>query len=270
MGVLPAASDATGRVRQAARRAVRYAGHAGHAALDLVYPPRCPVTDEAVTAHGTFAAAAWARASLLAPPWCAGCGLPFAPTDAVAALCVPCASPARFRSALTGPGRLDGFRAALRYDDASAPMILSLKYGDRHDLVPGLARLLARAADEVLAAGAVIVPVPLHRARLRTRRYNQAALLAQALGGQTGHAVAPLALRRTKRTPPQKGLSPAGRRRNVAGAFAARGPAPDRVLLVDDVATSGATLLGCAGAMRRAGAQEVAAVALARVIHAQA
>ena len=254
-----------GGLRQAAGRAAR---RAGRTALDLVYPPRCPVTNEAVTAHGAFAAAAWARATLLAPPWCAGCGLPFAPTDAVASLCAPCAAPARFRSALTGPGRLDGFRAALRYDDASAPMVLSLKYGDRHDLVPGLARLLARASDEILAEGTVIVPVPLHPARLRARRFNQAALLGQALARQTGCRTAPLALRRVKATPPQKGLSPSGRRRNVAGAFEARGAAPSRVLLVDDVATSGATLLGCARALRRAGAETVTAVTLARVIRA--
>ena len=234
--------------------------------LDLVYPPRCPITDEAVTAHGAFAPAAWGRASLLSAPWCQACGLPFAPTDAAAALCVPCAAPARYRSALTGPGRLSGLRAALAYDDACAPVILGLKYGDRHDVVPALARLLARAGEDVLAEGAVLVPVPLHPRRLRARRFNQAAVLARALGRLTGHAVAPMALRRVKPTAPQKGMSPAARARNVAGAFVARGAAPERAVLIDDVLTSGATLLGCARALRRAGTREVSAVTLARVV----
>ena len=253
-----------------AATALRQAGRVGWArVLDLVYPPRCPVTDEAVTAHGAFAPAAWGRASLLSAPWCRACGLPLAPTDAVAALCVACAAPGRYRSALTGPGKLDALRAALRYDDACAPMILALKYADRHDVVPALARLLARAGDEVLREGAVLVPVPLHPRRLRTRRFNQAALLAQALGRLTGHATTPMALRRVKPTPPQKGMSPAARRRNVAGAFAARGAVPERAVLIDDVLTSGATLLGCARALRRAGAREVSALTLARVIRAQ-
>ena len=256
-------SGAAARLRQAGGTAL---GAGWARALDLVYPPRCPITDEAVTRHGAFAPAAWAQATLLAPPWCSACGLPFGPSDAVATLCVPCAAPTRFRSALTGPGKLDALRAAMAYDEASAPMILGLKYGDRQDVAPALARLLDRAGEEVLTDGAILVPVPLHPRRLRARRFNQAAVLAQNLARLSGHAAAPMALRRVKPTPPQKGMSPAARRRNVAGAFTARGPAPERVVLIDDVLTSGATLLGCARALRRAGARHVSALTLARVV----
>ena len=237
--------------------------------LDLVYPPRCPVTDEAVGRHGAFSAAAWARARMISAPQCEACGLPFALADLAVPLCGPCAAPERFAGALTGPGRLGQARSALAYDDAAARLVMALKYGDRHDQVPALARLMAVAGDVLLEGDAVLVPVPLHRRRLAARRFNQSALLSGAIARATRHPHAPRALTRTKATPKQKGLSPAGRRRNVAGAFAVRDAAAvrgRRCVLIDDVLTSGATLIACARALRRAGASGVDALTLARVI----
>lgn len=220
-----------------------------------------------MTSHGAFSAAAWARAEMIAPPWCDACGLPFALTDPAAPLCMACAATTGFPGRLTGKGRLDRLRCALRYDEESAPLILALKYGDRHDGVPALARLLARCGEELLTTGVTLVPVPLHRRRLAARRYNQAALLTGALSKLTGLPHDARLLARLKATPKQKGLSPAARRRNVAGAFAARrGAEAGRFVLVDDVLTSGATLLSCARALRRAGAAEVTALTLARVV----
>ena len=243
------------------------ARRAGQTALDLVYPPRCPVTGEAVTRHGAFSAAAWARTRMIGAPQCEACGRPFALTDPAAPLCAPCAAPARFTGALTGRGRLDRVRSALAYDDEAAALVMALKYADRHDQVAAMARLMAVAGDVLLEEACVLVPVPLHRRRLRARRFNQAALLSGAVARLAGQAHAPRLLIRTKATPKQKGLSPEGRRRNVAGAFAARGSAKGvRIVLIDDVLTTGATLIGCARALRKAGARRVDALTLARVL----
>ena len=242
---------------------------AGRAALDLIYPPRCPVTDEPVTRHGAFSGAAWARTRMISAPQCEACGLPFALTDPVAPLCAPCAAPARLPASLTGPRCLDRVRSALAYDEEAAGLVMGLKYADRHDQVPALARLMAVAGDVLLERDVVLVPVPLHRRRLAARRFNQAALLSGALAKLSGHPHAPLMLARTKATPKQKGMSARGRRLNVAGAFAmrrgqeARGA---RIVLIDDVLTTGATLTACARVLRRAGAMSVEALTLARVL----
>ncbi|WP_036766792.1 ComF family protein [Parvularcula oceani] len=244
-------------------------GRLGTAALDLVFPPRCPMTDDPVTRHGAFSGRAWAQAQMIAAPLCEACGLPFSLNDPAAPLCAACAAPDRFAGALTGRGRLDRVRSALRYDDESAPVVLSLKYADRHDAVPALCRLLALTGDELLRDGATLVPVPLHPTRLRERRFNQAAVLAGGVARLTRSPHAPRLLIRKRPTPKQKGMSPAARARNVSGAFALRrGESAEggRFVLIDDVLTSGATLVACARALRRAGAAEVSALTLARVI----
>ena len=117
----------------------------------------------------------------------------------------------------------------------------------------------------------MIVPVPLHRRRLLARRFNQSALLAQALGREAAIEAVPDLLVRTRHTPSQGGLSASARRRNVTGAFAVRKGMADnvrgaRVLMVDDVYTTGATVGACTAVLLRAGALAVDVITLARVV----
>jgi predicted amidophosphoribosyltransferase len=209
----------------------------------------------------------WWRAALelLLPPACAGCGrevaeLPFCPA------CAP--QPA---GALPpAPAPLAAWCAAILHSGAGAAWVRRFKYP-----APGLAGL--DPAAEAAAFGlvrrlaprvpgprpALVVPVPLHPRRLRERGFSPAALLALALAREARAPCAPVLLARLRDTPSQTALSRAARRRNVAGAFAARGPAPARVWLVDDVATTGSTLAEAARALRRAGAREIVGVCLA-------
>lgn len=208
-----------------------------------------------------LSAEAWSRIRFLEEPVCDGCGAPFAHDMGDAALCEVCAGRRR---------PISRIRAACLYDEHSRDLILQLKHADRVDLAPLLARWLARSAATIVPACDVVVPTPLHRWRLLQRRYNQAAEMARPLARLTGLAYLPDALVRRRDTGTQAGRSGAGRRRNVAGAFEApprrRGRIEGRrVLLVDDVLTTGATLDACARALLRAGALEVNAVVVARV-----
>jgi ComF family protein len=157
------------------------------------------------------------------------------------------------------------------YDDASRGLVVGFKHADRTFAVPAFGAWLARAGAELVGDGDVIVPVSLHRWRLAARRYNQAALLAQSLARYTGGACAVDALRRLRPTPSQGGLGRLARARNVRGAFAVppsrRGLVDGRrVLLVDDVLTTGATVEAASRALLAAGARAVDVLTLARVV----
>jgi ComF family protein len=149
----------------------------------------------------------------------------------------------------------------------------ALKYGDRLDLAPTMGRWMARAGRELLADADALIPVPLHWRRLWARRFNQSALLAKAVAQESGVKVADIALKRVKATAQQVGLSQAERAQNVQGAF--RVPteckaevAERRLILIDDVLTSGATSDACARALLRAGARSVDLLVFARVVDA--
>jgi len=237
-------------------------GRVARVALNAVLPPRCLACGEPVADPGTLCAPCWSGLSFIAPPVCAACGYPFAYEEAAGALCGACSRerPAYHRA-----------RAALIYDQASRGLILALKHGDRTDSAPSLARWIGGAARELLGAADMIAPVPLHRWRLLARRYNQSALLAHALARGTGlPCVADLLVRR-RRTPSQGGLTARQRRDNVRGAFAVHPARADalagkRVVLVDDVLTTGATAESCARALVRGGAAAVEVATLARVV----
>jgi ComF family protein len=150
-------------------------------------------------------------------------------------------------------------------------MVHALKYGDRLDLAPVMARWMARAGAELLADADVVVPVPLHWRRIWARRFNQSATLAKLLAEPHGVPVSYAALKRVRATPQQVGLSKSERAANVQGAFrvdpAARAEIARRhVVLVDDVLTSGATVDSCARVLLRAGARQVDVVTFARVV----
>jgi len=241
------------------------ARRAGRLVLDALLPPRCLGCGALVEEPGTLCAGCWQGIEFLAPPCCAACGHPFEYALPDGTLCAAC---------MWRQPAYDRARAVFRYDNASRELVLGFKHGDRTYAAPAFARWLARAGSESLADGAVIVPVPLHRWRLFRRRYNQSALLAQALGRLTGVTVLPDVLLRRRNTRSQGRLDPPARRRNVRGAFALRpGGAGDidgrRVLLVDDVLTTGATAEACARALRRGGAAAVDVLTLARVVRPQ-
>ncbi|MBB4284915.1 ComF family protein [Roseospira goensis] len=236
-------------------------------ALDLVLPPRCLRCGALVAATGALCADCFAEATFITPPLCDRCGVPFggdwgapAAEEAAGLLCGACARrrPAWRRA-----------RAALVYDDGARPLILAFKHGDRTDAVPALAGWMGRAAGPLLDTADLIVPVPLYRWRLWRRRFNQSALLAGALARLSGRAWAPTGLIRWRATPSQGGLGHAGRAANVRGAFRVSRPeriAGRRVLLVDDVLTTGATAAECCRVLDRAGADSVDVLTLARVI----
>jgi ComF family protein len=237
--------------------------HTGRAALDFLVPPRCAACDEPVAAQRDLCPTCFGRTNFISAPFCERCGVPFASTDqgGEEALCPGCRQhPPLFRQA----------RAGLRYDDQGRRLILPLKHGDRTELAPALAPILARAGHALLQRADVLVPVPLHRRRLFERKYNQASLLAVAVGRLAGKPVLPDALQRTRRTAPLEDKSPEERAHEVAGSVHVR---PSRrmllvgrtVLLVDDVMTSGATANACAAALLAAGVEAVDVLVAARV-----
>ena len=163
----------------------------------------------------------------------------------------------------------DRARAVLRYDKNSRHLVLALKHGDRTHLAAAFGRWMHRVGGEVLTGADLLVPVPLHWTRLLQRRYNQAALLAQAISSAGGPPVAVDWLVRRRRTPPQGRLGPVARNRNVRAAFAmraGRNVAGRQVVIVDDVMTTGATIEECARVLRRAGARSIGALTLARSV----
>jgi ComF family protein len=227
-------------------------------ALDLIFPPRS-MDGTAASLDGGLSAEAWSRIHFLDGPVCDGCGSPFEYDQG--GRCALC---------MARPRAFDAARAACLYDETSRDPILQLKHADRLDLAPLLARWLSRAARELLDEAEAIVPVPLHPMRLLHRRYNQAAEIARPLSALSGVPYLPDALVRRRPTDSQGGKSGAGRRRNVAGAFhvppgRALQVAERRILLVDDVMTTGATAEGCARALKAAGAARVDVAVVARV-----
>jgi ComF family protein len=234
--------------------------------LKALLPPRCLKCGEGVEAQGDLCPACWRQIDFIAEPLCEICGLPFAFGAGEGAVCGACA---RKRP------HFDRARAVMRYDQLSRDLILAFKHADRLDAAPVFAAWLGRAGQGLLGNCDALAPVPLHRFRLLSRRYNQAAVLAIELAKRTDKPVLPDLLRRLRATPSQGGLSARERRTNVRGAFAVRHRYRDwvvgrRLLLLDDVMTTGATIEACARALKQAGAASVDALTIARVVHADA
>ncbi|ABC21541.1 phosphoribosyltransferase [Rhodospirillum rubrum F11] len=233
----------------------------GRGLFDLLLPPRCLGCGTQVADPDALCPACFSGLAHITEPFCACCGLPFelGGEGEGERLCGAC---------LGTPPLFSRARAVWRYDDASARLILGFKHADRLDSVPGFARWMARAGRALLAGDPVLVPVPLHRWRLFSRRYNQAAVLAQAIADAGDLDYRPLALVRRRATPSQGGLGRGARARNVQGAFVVVRPdeiAGRRVVLIDDVLTTGATANACARALLAAGATGVDVLTLARV-----
>jgi ComF family protein len=231
-------------------------------ALGVALPPLCPACREPLGQHGGLCAACWARLSFIAPPYCERLGIPFAYDPGPGILSMEAiADPPAYRKA----------RAAVRYDDVARTLVHSLKYGDRMDLAPTLGGWMASAGRGLLAEADALVPVPLHWRRLWARRFNQSAALATAIARHSGVPLMHDTLTRVKATPQQVGLSRSERERNVQGAFRVPATAKARLagrrlIVVDDVLTSGATVDACARTLLRAGAAQVDVLTFARVV----
>lgn len=228
----------------------------------IAYPPTCIACAAATGVPHTLCGACWAGLRFIERPFCERLGTPFA-VDLGVALVSP--------AAMADPPVFARARAVARYDDTARLLVQRLKYSDRLDLAPALGRMMARAGAELATECDVIVPVPLHRWRLWSRRFNQAMALARVVALAHDRPCDPALLARVKRTRPQVGLTRAQRGENLQGAF--RVPAEQRarlkhkrVLLVDDVLTTGATGNAAARALLRAGAASVDILAFARVV----
>jgi ComF family protein len=239
------------------------ARQAGRAVLDVLLPPQCAVCDAAVDEPGKLCPACFRQTGFVTEPFCAVCGVPF-PSAAFGGpdmLCPGChAERPLFRRA----------RAALRYDAQGRRLILPFKHADRTEMAAVLAPHMVRAGAVLLRDTDLLVPAPLHRARLFRRRYNQAALLAKAIGRIAGRACLLDALLRQRATEALGEKSAAERAAEVAGAFAVRPRRASRligrrVLLIDDVMTSGATANACTSALLDAGVAAVDVLVAARV-----
>jgi ComF family protein len=234
----------------------------GHV-VDLALPPLCPACREPVAGQA-LCAECWSKLHFIAPPYCERLGIPFAYDPGPGVLSMQAiANPPAYRRA----------RAAVRYDDIARTLVHAFKYSDRLDLAPTLGRWMAQAGAELLADADAIVPVPLHWRRLWARRFNQSGLLAEVVSKNCGRPVVYDALARIRATAQQVGLTRAQRADNLQGAFrvSASGKAAvagRRLVLVDDVLTTGATVEGCTRALARAGAASVDVLTFARVVDA--
>ena len=233
--------------------------------LDAILPPRCLKCGEIVADPGSLCGGCWPALRFLGSPCCACCGLPFEFDMGENALCAAC---------IADRPLFDRARAALVYDDNSRDLILRFKHADRIDGSATFAGWMARAGAELIDSADLIAPVPLHWWRLVRRRYNQAAILANAIGRARGKLVIPDLLVRRRATASQGHLGRSQRRRNVAGAFSlhprrTQVAAGARILLIDDVLTTGATAEACTRALRSAGSTAVDLLVLARVVRVQ-
>jgi ComF family protein len=225
-------------------------------ALDFALPPRCAGCGIIVAEVHSFCPDCWRQIEFLGESGCSTCGLPLQATEA--ASCAVC---------LAKPPRIARTRAAVAYDDLSRGLAIRLKYGRK----VAIARTMARYMAPLVGApgDALLVPVPLHRTRLWSRGFNQSALIAREMSRRLGIAADPFALRRIKRTPPLKGMSPQQRRNAVAGAFKVsdrRSVEGRTIILIDDVLTTGSTAESAARTLKRAGAARIELVSWARVV----
>ncbi len=222
---------------------------AGQGLLDLLYPPRCAGCGRV---GALFCAACQARIEPLPAPACPRCGSP-AP---IAELCPTCRGI---------PSHLDAITATAVFAHPLREAIHALKYDNAASLAGPLGARMTDAWRAARLSADLIVPVPLHRARLAERGYNQAALLARVLGRSVGVPVDERSLVRERATAHQVGLGRSERQVNVAGAFSCRRDLSGQcVAVLDDVCTTGSTLEACAEALRAAGAISVWAFTLAR------
>jgi ComF family protein len=239
------------------------ASHWARQGLDWLFPPLCISCGGRIGEPYALCSACWNEVSFIEDAVCMRCGLPFEIDPGESTVCAAC---------YAAPNAFDCARSILYDDDATKKLILGFKHGDRLERAPAFIGWLERVGRMIAQDADIVVPVPLHPSRLWRRRYNQSAILAKGIARTFDKSYCPSILARLRKTPSQGSMPSAkARRRNVAGAFEVteRGRKEvcgKKVLLLDDVYTTGATLNACAGALRRAGADRISALTLARVV----
>lgn len=229
--------------------------------VDLIFPPRCPLCSAAIAGQDGICVACWPGLAIPGHPCCAACQRPFTDPTHDGLVCAVCQAE---------PPLHAGIAAATLYNDASRRLALAFKHGGNIALAPWFARLI-EARLPALNADWLIVPVPLHRWRIWKRGYNQSALLAREIARDTGARLMVDALLRIKATPSLGGLGARDREKVLKGAITvnprhAADLSGTRIVLVDDVLTSGATTNACIRALRKAGAEKVIVACFARVL----
>ena len=233
--------------------------------LDLLYPPTCLDCHAPIATADALCPRCFGRLRPITAPYCPRLGIPFQHDLGPGALSA---------EAIADPPPFERARSAVLYNEVARAIVSRLKYGDRPELANFCARLMHRAGHELWGDDAVLVPVPLNRWRQLSRRYNQSTELARALGRLTGIPVEPALVKRHRNTRQQVGLTREARHRNVSGAFR---PHPDligklrsrRVILVDDVITTGSTIAAITRVLTKAGVDKVDVISFARVVVGQ-
>ncbi len=230
--------------------------------MALLFPPTCAGCRRQVSDPGVLCGACWAQVRFIERPYCEVLGTPFSQDFGPGFLSA---------DAIANPPRFERARSAVVYSGVARETVQALKFSDRTDLAPWMARWMIRAGADVLAGADVIVPVPLHWTRFLRRRFNQSAELARAVAAQTGKRFEPDVVKRTRATRQQVGLLSSQRRDNVRAAFRVPDEAEiliagRRILLVDDVFTTGTTVSAVTLALKKAGASAVDVLTFARVL----
>ena len=229
----------------------------------MLLPPRCLSCGDTVDQHGAVCPVCWSELRFITAPICRCCGVPLGSAAAGEPICEECVDQDR---------KFDRARAALRYEGIGRRLVLRFKHNDRIEVSATMARWMEQAGGAMLEGTELLVPVPMHRWRLVHRGYNQAAILARRIGQTNSIPCFPDLLRKRHATVSQQGLNAAQRKINITSDVfevskrhreAVEGR---RIILIDDVLTTSATVSACAGVLIEAGAAAVDVLTLARVV----
>ena len=229
--------------------------------LNYIYPPRCISCSELMQETGGFCGACWSKLNFITIPYCRICCFEFSfdPGEGND-ICLKCN---------TTPPSYDFARSVLRFDENSKKLVHNLKYHDSTFIAANFAKIIVNMHKEIISDADYIIPVPMHKWKRLFRLYNQSQILAYELGKELGIKMLPNILMKTKHTKSQTGLSKAQRQENLTGSIAVEQKSfikGKKIILVDDVMTTGSTVNLCAGKLKKAGASEVVVVCIARTL----
>lgn len=231
-------------------------------AIDIIFPPRCLSCKVYVESDGSLCHNCWEEIDFISSPQCSSCGTPleFATSDGT--ICGQC---------IANPPKYTMARSVLRYNEKSSKLITNFKYYDNTHSSNHFAKWLLRAGKDMIGDVDIITPVPLHKLRLLSRRYNQCALICNRLSEMTGITSYNNLLIRHKNTKPQAGLAFNKRINNVKSAFKINHDLIEQIndkniLLIDDVMTTGSTIDSCTKTLLNSGARNVYVLTIAMTV----